>query len=54
MNKQTISLALAVTAIVFTIGSLVLRLDTPTGTETGPDLSFKLEQMEEQLEELRT
>ena len=54
MNKQTISLALAVTAIVFTIGSLVLRLATPTGTETGPDLSFKLEQMEEQLEELRT
>lgn len=54
MNKQTISLALAVTAIVFTIGNLVLRLGSPTETGTSPDLSFQLDQVEQQLESLRT
>ena len=54
MNKQTISLALAVTAIVFTIGNLVLRLGTPTEPQTGPDLSYKLDEVENQLDGLRT
>ena len=53
MTRQTISLALAVTAIFFTMGTLLLKLGDPPETAPNPELSFKLGKVERQLDELK-
>ena len=54
MAKQTINLALAVTAIVFSIGTLLFTLGESSGSGSDSELGFDLRQLEERLALLET
>ena len=54
MAKQTVNLALAVTAIVFSIGTLLFTLGGSSGTGSDSELGFDLRQLEERLALLET
>lgn len=49
MAKQTVNLALAVTAIVFSIGTLLFTLGGSSGSAPDSDLGFDVRQLEERL-----
>ena len=54
MAKQTVNLALAVTAIVFSIGTLLFTLGGSSGPGSDSELGFDLRQFEERLALLET
>ncbi|MEC7776579.1 MAG: HEAT repeat domain-containing protein [Planctomycetota bacterium] len=54
MAKQTVNFALAVTAIVFSIGTLLFTLGGSSGSTPDSDLGFDVRQLEERLALLET